>query len=119
MKFLVRLMLCFMISFSLTELPIMQAHAGMINTSQAIVHMDRAQGEKNVVDFLNRSEVKAQLVKLGVNSQEATRRLASLSDSEVKKLSGDIEKATLGGDVGGILIIVLVVLLIIYLAKRI
>lgn len=121
MKFLVRMMLCFTISFTLVEFPILkaQAHAGMINTTDALKEMSRAQGEKNVAEFLNRTDVKDQLVKLGVNPEEATRRLAGLSDSEVRKLAGDIDQATVGGDIGGILILVLVIILIIYFAKRI
>ncbi|MBA2403987.1 MAG: PA2779 family protein [Bdellovibrionales bacterium] len=120
MKFLVRMMLCLMISFSLTEFPIMQAQAGMITTSEAISHMSRAEGERNVSEFLSRTDVKDQMVKLGVNPEEATRRLASLSDSEVRKLAGDIEKANAGGDgITGILVLVLVIILIIYFARRI
>ena len=121
MKFLVRMLLCLMISFTLVELPILkgQAHAGMITTSAAVTEMSRAECERNVSEFLNRTDVKDQMVKLGLSSEEATRRLASLSDKEVRKLSGDIEKAQVGGDVTGILVIVLIVILIIYLAKRI
>jgi hypothetical protein len=110
-----------MISFSLVEFPIMRSHAqaGMISTSEALTQMDRAQGERTVSEFLGRSDVKEQLVKLGVSPEEAGRRLASLSDAEVKKLSTDIDHATAGGDVTGILVVVLLVVLIIYLIKRV
>lgn len=121
MNFLVRMLLCLVISFTLVEFPIMkgQAQAGMITTSEAVTQMSRAEGERNVSEFLNRTDVKGQMVKLGISPEEATRRLAGLSDIEVKKLAGDIEKANVGGDVTGILILVLVIILIIYFAKRI
>ena len=119
MKFLVRMLLCLMISFTLVELPIMKAHAGMITTTEAIAEMTRAEGASTVNEFLARTDVKDQLVKLGVSPEEAQKRVASLSENEVKKLATDIEKAQIGGDVGGILIIVLLVILIIYFAKRI
>ena len=119
MKFLSRLLLCFIISFTLIELPITKAHAGMISTTEAIAEMTRTQGENTVNAFLSRSDVKDQLVKLGVSPEEAQKRIASLSESEVKKLATDIEKAQIGGDVGGILVVVLLVILIIYFAKRI
>jgi len=111
-----------MISFSLVELPIMksQAHAGMISTADALTQMSRADSERNVSEFLKRTDVKDQMVKLGLTSEEANRRLAGLSDSEVRKMSGDIQKAQIGGDaVTGILILVLVILMIIYFARRI
>lgn len=119
MKFLARMLLCLMISFTLVELPITKAHAGMISTSEALVEMSRAQGESTVNQFLARTDVKDQLVKLGVSPEEAQKRIASLSESEVKKLATDIQKAQIGGDIGGILVIVLLVILIIYFAKRI
>ena len=121
MKILVRMLLCFMISFSLVEFPIMKAHAhaGMISTSEAVADITRADSEKTLNAFLDRNDVKEQMVKLGVNPEEASRRMASLSDSEVRKLAGDIDKATVGGDIGGILILVLVIILIIYFARRI
>lgn len=121
MKFLVRMMLCLMISFTLVEFPVLksQAYAGMITTSEAAAEMSRADADKKMSEFLDRGDVKAQLVKLGVSPEEAASRLAGLSDKEALKLSTDIETATLGGDVGGILILVLVIVLIIYLVKRI
>ncbi|HXH75511.1 MAG TPA: PA2779 family protein [Bacteriovoracaceae bacterium] len=121
MKILVRMMLCLMISFTLVEIPIMksQAYAGMISTTEAVADMSRADADKTMSQFLDRGDVKAQLVKMGVSPEEAGRRLAGLSDKEAKKLSTDIQTATLGGDIGGILILVLVIVLIIYLVKRI
>lgn len=121
MKFSVRLLLCFMISFSLVEFPILkaQAHAGMISTSEVVADLTRADSEKAVLTFLDRSEVREQLTKLGVNPEEASVRMASLSDAEVRSLAGEIEKSSAGGDVGGILIVVLLVVLIIFLVKRI
>jgi hypothetical protein len=119
MKFLVRMMLCLILSFTLIELPIIKsAHAGMISTAR-VVEMSRNEGEQKVQNFMSRKDVQAQFVKLGVNPEEASKRIAGLSDAEVRKIAGEIDSATIGGDVGGILIIVILVLLIIYLAKRI
>jgi hypothetical protein len=119
MKIFVRLLLCFMISTTMIELPVMQAHAGMISTTEALHEMSRSQGEADIQDFLKRDDVQKQLMSFGLSQDEAQKRIASLSDAEVKKLSTDIQKATVGGDVGGILVLVLVVVLIIYLVKRI
>jgi hypothetical protein len=119
MKFFARIMLCLMISFTLIESPVIHAHASMISTTDALDLMQRDQAEKRVSEFLKRSDVKEQLIQLGLDPEVAQKRLAGLSDQEVKKLSTDIKEAKLGGDVGGILVVVLLVLLIIYLAKRI
>jgi hypothetical protein len=120
MKLLVRMMLCLMISFTLIQLPIIKsAHAGMIATNEAVEIMTRAESHQKVSTFMARQDVKEQLIKFGVSPEEANRRLAGLSDAEMRKLAKDIDQATIGGDVGGILVLVLIVILIIYFAKRI
>lgn len=122
MTFLSRLLLTFVLSFSLVELPILKssrAHAGMISTSEAMAQMSRTQGEQALSEFLGRSDVMDQLIKLGVNPAEAKLRLAGLSDSEVQSLAQDINEASAGADIGGVLVLVLVILLVIYFAKRV
>ncbi len=120
MKYAVRLVLALMISFTLTEIPIMRAQAGtLISTHQAVENFNRSHGEQNIRDFLQRGDVQEKLVALGFSPEDASRKISSLSDKEVKQLNSDIQDATLGGDVGGILIVVLLVVLIIYLIKRI
>jgi hypothetical protein len=109
-----------MISFTLTEIPVMRAQAAsLITTQEAFSDYTRTQGESNIRDFMNRSDVKDKLVELGVDPFDAQKRIASMSDKDVKKLNDDIQKAVIAGDLGGILVIVLLIVLIIYLAKRI
>lgn len=120
MKLTVRLMLCWMLSFSLIDLPMMKsAHAGMITTNAVVEVMTRTQTEQKVVEFMGRNDVKEQMMKLGVSSEEASVRVAHLSDSELRQIAGEIDHSVAGGDVGGILVLILVIVLIIYLVKRI
>ena len=98
-----------------------QAQAeGMISTMTWVGEQNRQQTLEKVQTFLSRSDVGAQLAQTGYSAAEAKDRMASLSDAELQNLSAEMDKATYGGDgVGGILIVVVLVLLIIYLAKRI
>lgn len=92
----------------------------MISTQKWVNEQNRQQTLEKVQTFLSRSDVGAQLAQTGYSAAEAKDRMASLSDAELQHLSAEMDKATYGGDgVGGILIIVVLVLLIIYLAKRI
>jgi hypothetical protein len=92
----------------------------MISTLNWVNEQNRAQTLEKVQMFLSRSDVGAQLAQTGFSATEVKDRMASLSDAELQHLSAEMDKATYGGDgVGGILIIVVLVLLIIYLAKRI
>ncbi|MES2527198.1 MAG: PA2779 family protein [Bdellovibrionota bacterium] len=119
MIYISRFVIALMISFTLTELPIMKAQAGLISTQEVYSDFNRVNGESTIHNFIARSDVKDKLIELGVDPMDAQKRISSLSDSDVKKLDMDIQKATIAGDIGGILIIVLLVILIIYFAKRI
>lgn len=120
MKTLVRMMLCLIISFTLIELPVMKsAHASMITTNQVVSEMTRVESHERVANFMDRKDVQDQMIKLGVSPEEAQKRVASLSEAELRKITQEIDESTVGGDVGGILVLVVLVLLIIYLAKRI
>jgi hypothetical protein len=91
----------------------------MIPTAAVISEMNQRETHKKVLEFLGRADVQNELVKRGVSPEEAAQRLASLSEQELKQLSQQMDQARAGGDVFGILVVVLLVILIIYFAKRI
>ena len=88
----------------------------MIPTSTLIEELTREQARENISEFLNHSEVERQLLARGLTKEEATSRLAALSKSELNLIASQIDQAKAGGD---ILITILVVVLIIFLIKRI
>lgn len=115
-----------LMSVWLTQLPALaageavatEAAAGneMIATHSVVAEMTRAQAEQQVRDYLSREDVRQLMLRQGVSADEASARLASLSETELRQLSGQIEKARYGGD---ILVTVLIVVLIIFLIQRI
>lgn len=88
----------------------------MISTSTVLAEITRTEAEKNIRDFLQKSDVQGELIKHGVSPDEVSARLASLSEQEIRQLSGQVKEARAGGD---ILVAVLLVVLIIYFIKRI
>lgn len=92
---------------------------GMISTIDAVESLGRAELESKVRAGLSREELKTELMKYGISADEVSNRLATLSNAELGRLASEMEKAQYGGDVGGILVTVLLVVLIIYLVKRI
>jgi len=91
----------------------------MISTTAWVNEAARQEMAEKVSKFLDRNDVREQMTASGVSAEEAKMRVAALSDAELQNLSNEIDKATYGGDVVGILVIVLLVILIIYLVKRI
>lgn len=109
-------------SFLITQIPdvvlaesVAQARSEMISTSMVLAEMTRAEAETSVRDYLQKSEVQSELLKQGLSSDEVSARLANLSEQELRQISGQIKEARAGGD---ILFTILIVVLIIFLIKR-
>jgi len=90
--------------------------ARMIPTVNVVNDITREQAEQKISEFLKRSDVRNELMKRGLSADEANQRLASLSEQEVRQLSAQMDRAQYGGD---ILIAILLIVLIIFLIKRI
>jgi hypothetical protein len=80
---------------------------------------DRAADMKSVQTALESKVVRERLKALGLTDKEIASRLGQLSDAQVHKLAKDIDTLSAGGDLGGILVLVILILLIVYLVHRI
>jgi hypothetical protein len=99
----------------LTSLPLGVAQAALVSTDQVLGHA--AQDERRKVEaFLQRQDVRDQMVAFGVEPEEAAARVASLSDHEVRQIAGQIDRLPAGQGVLvaliGAAVFVFVVLLI-------
>lgn len=102
--------------FSNAPQVVMAEAAQMIPTSVLVAELSREQAQENIADFLNHSTVQKQLEDRGLSKEEVTSRLAALSKTELNLIASQIDQAKAGGD---ILITILLVVLIIFLIKRI
>jgi hypothetical protein len=89
----------------------------MLPTMDVVQEGASLQTREEVITFMKTENVQKELIKRGVDPKEALKRVASLSNSEIKDLSKQIKKAQAGGDfgVGGILgvaVFIFIVLLI-------
>lgn len=103
-------------SLFMSNIPSLALAEGMISTVEVVHQLSRAEAQSQLENFVNRSDVREELVKRGLSQDEISSRLASLSTDEMRQLSTQVEQAKAGGD---ILVTVLLVVLIIYLIKRI
>jgi len=92
-------------------LPLPQANAGMIATQELTQAQSQA-GRARIVSFLEREDVRNQMVAMGVDGKTATERVASLSDEEVARIAGKLDQMPAGGDILGVLFAVFIILLI-------
>ena len=103
----------------ISDVPRVASAEQMLTTMEVVENLSRKKTEEKVRSYLDRQEVQTELVKFGLSPTEVSSRVASLSDQELNRLSLQMEQAQYGGDVTGILIVVLLVIVIIYLVKRI
>ena len=89
----------------ISSLPQGVAQAALISTHQLMgdqvtgdqVPGDGAQTERRKVDaFLQRQDVRDQMVAFGVDPAEAAARVASLSDREIRQIAGQIDQLPAG-----------------------
>lgn len=120
-KKLCRSGIIFALSFALVDVNFSQnANAGMISTSIVVANMGREKNKQIVHAFMGRADVQNEFMKRGVAVQEASARVAALSDQELEHLAGKIENAPAGADVIVIsLTTVLLVVIILLIIGRI
>ena len=76
----------------------------MVTTDQVIEQSAPSDDRALVRDFLMREDVRQQLTQLGVDPEEAARRIASLSDEEVPQIAGRLDELPAGEGAVGIVI---------------
>jgi type II secretory pathway component PulJ len=80
---------------------------------------DRNADMKTVQAALESKIVRGRLKALGLDDREIQSRLSRLDDKQIHQLAKDIHTLSPGGDLGGLLVLVVLVLLIVYLVRRI
>ncbi len=102
-------------AFLMTHIPAVAAEEKLVSTSEWIFEVESAQAQENIQTFLTESKVREAFLKRGLSPEEVSQRLASLSPMELKQLSQQVDQIRAGGD---ILFTILIVVLIIFLIKR-
>ncbi len=91
------------------------AGAAMVSTDQALATLSGDADRATVLSFLARGDIRNQMVQMGVDPDEATERVAGLSDEEIQNIAGHIDELPAGEGVGVIIAaagLVFIVLLI-------
>ncbi|MDD2733159.1 MAG: PA2779 family protein [Desulfuromonadaceae bacterium] len=102
LKKIIKPMSVFLIfSFLLLDFSVQTATAQMIGTNAVIAAQKQEANRERVTAFLSRDDVQQVMVRHGVDAAEAQKRVASLSNSELTKISQAMEQLPAGGD-GGI-----------------
>jgi hypothetical protein len=99
------------------SLPLDAARAGMVATESVIEESAEQDARARVLDFMAREDVRRQIEELGVDPDEATRRVQGLSDAEIAQIAGQLDQDPAGQNgaiaaiVGAAVLIFLVLLI--------
>ena len=95
------------------HLPMRGANAALLGTETAIDQTQTVQNRERVETFMARADVQTQLEKMGIKADDATSRVAAMTDDEINQVAGKLDTLPAGGvEVWAILLIILVVLII-------
>jgi hypothetical protein len=97
------------------SMPLGVANAALVSTEQVLAQGDDAAERARVLAFLDRAEVREQIVALGVDPNEAAARVRALSDAQVREIAGQLDElpagqSAIGAVVGAIVLIFLILL---------
>lgn len=97
-----------------TTLPV-PAQARLISTDSVLAGHASNVERQRVQDFLARADVRQQMQSLGVSADEASSRVAALSDQEIHRIAGQLPDEPAGGDGLGVIIGAAVLIFVILL----
>ena len=105
--------LAWVLSVLLVLMPVMSAQAAILDTDTLITTARSQQSITGLQQLLGREDAQQQLLALGVDPDQVSERVASLSDSELARINQGIDTLNAGGDsVLGILLIIFIVFVI-------
>ena len=99
------------------SMPLGAAQAALVGTGQIVeksaIDADRA----HIAAFLSREDIRRQMQAMDVNAEEAARRVAMMSDAEVRDVAARIGKlpagqATVAGEVLGVLLVIFIIFVV-------
>lgn len=89
---------CLALVVLMVSLPVGQARAGMVPTDRVVQAIAVEQDRERIQAFLAREDVRRQLQALGVDPAEAEIRADGLTDAEVARIAGELDRLPAGQD---------------------
>jgi hypothetical protein len=72
-----------------------------------------------LTQYLAREDVQTALAAQGLDPEEAQARIASMTDAEIQRIAGQLDRLPAGGDGLGVIIAVLVIVLLVILILKV
>ena len=101
-----------LLSVALMSLSFSSTQAAMISNEQIINHALQNSAKAELIQTINRSDVKQQLLDMGVTPADIESRINLMTHEEIAQLNQQIDELPAGGDLLGVLLIIFIVFVI-------
>lgn len=101
-----------LLSVTLMSLSITSTQAAMISNDLIINHALHSSAKAELIQTINHSDVKQQLLNMGVKPADIESRIDLMTHEEIAQLNQQIDELPAGGDILGVLLIIFIVFVI-------
>jgi len=102
-----------LLSVTLMSLSFTSAQAAMVSNDMLINRVQHSDAKTELLQTINRSEVKQQLLNMGVKQENIESRINLMTHEEIARLNQQIAELPAGGtDVLGVLLIIFIIFVI-------
>jgi len=101
-----------LLSITLMSLSFTSTQAAMISNDMIINHAQHSSAKAELIQTINRSDVKQQLLNMGVKPADIESRINLMTHEEIAQLNQQIDQLPAGGDILGVLLIIFIVFVI-------
>lgn len=97
---------------TLMSMSFTSAQAAMISNDVVINHVQHSNAKAELIQTIKRSDVKQQLLNMGVKLENIESRINLMTHEEIAQLNQQIGELPAGGDVLGVILIIFIVFVI-------
>lgn len=101
-----------LLSVTLMSLSYTSTQAAMISNDMIINHAQHSSAKAELIQTINRSDVKQQLLNMGVKPADIESRINLMTHEEIAQLNQQIDELPAGGSILGVLLIIFIVFVI-------
>ena len=101
-----------LLSLLLALMPLLPAQAAMIGNEQIINQNQSQQTRDDLQQLLEQETAQQQLQAWGVDPEQISSRINSLTDAELARINRQVNELRAGGDILGILLVIFIVFVI-------
>lgn len=99
-------------AIALGSLQVLPVQAAMVTTPSVIQAETARVDREQLMTMLERDDVRQQLIAMGVDPNQASQRIAMLTDSEIASLNQRLQEMPAGSDVVGLLLLLFIIFVI-------